>query len=71
MNLFAFYFSGAGYLKSYFFMISSQSDLGKWSNRAKLLNQLRTVADRVFCFHVCNNLLYNITFPTLFFIMVY
>ncbi|VDK67156.1 unnamed protein product [Litomosoides sigmodontis] len=37
---------GAAYLKSYFFMISSQSELGKWSNRARLLNQLRNVADR-------------------------
>uniref|UniRef100_A0A0R3RUD5 SSD domain-containing protein n=1 Tax=Elaeophora elaphi TaxID=1147741 RepID=A0A0R3RUD5_9BILA len=37
---------GIGYLKSYFFMISSHSDLGKWSSRAKLLNQLREVADQ-------------------------
>nr|CRZ25000.1 BMA-PTR-3 [Brugia malayi] len=37
---------GMGYLKSYFFMISSRSDLRKWSARAKLLNQLRKVADR-------------------------
>ncbi|CAG9534874.1 unnamed protein product [Cercopithifilaria johnstoni] len=37
---------GIEYLKSYFFVISSHSDLGKWSSRAKLLNQLRKVADR-------------------------
>uniref|UniRef100_A0A1I8F0D1 SSD domain-containing protein n=1 Tax=Wuchereria bancrofti TaxID=6293 RepID=A0A1I8F0D1_WUCBA len=37
---------GMGYLKSYFFIISSHSDLRKWSARAKLLNQLRKVADR-------------------------
>ncbi|MCP9263740.1 Patched family protein [Dirofilaria immitis] len=37
---------GVEYLKSYFFKISSRADLRKWSNRAKLLNQLRNVADR-------------------------
>ncbi|EJD76467.1 patched family protein [Loa loa] len=43
---------GTGYLKSYFFMISSHSDLGKWSSRAKLLNQLRKVADRYSMYEV-------------------
>ncbi|VDM94737.1 unnamed protein product, partial [Onchocerca ochengi] len=38
--------NGMEYLKSYFFKISSRADLRKWSNRAKLLNQLRNVADQ-------------------------
>lgn len=28
-------------------MISTYSQIGKWSDRAKILNQLREVADRV------------------------
>ncbi|VDN04492.1 unnamed protein product [Thelazia callipaeda] len=43
---------GNKYLKSYFFMITSRGDFQIWSNRAKLLNELRTVADRYSVYEV-------------------
>uniref|UniRef100_A0A915PRQ7 SSD domain-containing protein n=1 Tax=Setaria digitata TaxID=48799 RepID=A0A915PRQ7_9BILA len=44
--------NGKEYLKSYFFTTLSHSDLKNWSNRAKLLNQLREIADRYSLYEV-------------------